>query len=84
MLSKLIARYLDGFILFSLLGFAIGIIFAVFHLLGRLPIFWHWLYMACTNLGNLLNILRKISVVIPSIPGAFFLLKRSIVCFISP
>ena len=83
MLSKFIGRYLDGSILFSLPGFAIGMIFDVFHLLGKLPLFRHWLYIDVTSLGNLLNVLRKISLVIPSIPGACFLLKLSIVCFIS-
>jgi hypothetical protein len=84
MLSRLIGRYLDGSILFSLPGFVIGIIFAVFHLLGKQPLFRHLLYIAVTSLGNLLNVHRKIALVMLSIPGAFLLLKLSIVCFISP
>jgi len=41
MFSRLIGRYLDGSILFPLPGFAIGMIFAVFHLLGKLPLIRH-------------------------------------------
>jgi hypothetical protein len=83
MLSRLIGRYLDGSVLFSLPGFVIGIIFAFFHLLGKHPLFRHWLYIVVASLGSLLNVRRKIPLVIPSIPGAFFPLKLSIVCFIS-
>ena len=83
-LSRLIGRYLDGSVLFSLPGFVSGIIFVVFHLLGKHPLYRHWLYIAVTSLRNLLNVRRKIPLVIPSIPGPFLPLKLSIVCFIYP
>jgi hypothetical protein len=51
MLSRLIGRYFDGSMLFSLPGFIIGMIFAVFHLLGKHPLFRHWLYIAVTSPG---------------------------------
>ena len=81
-LRKLIGRYLEGSILLSWPGFPIGI-FAIVHLHGKLLLFRHLLYKFVTCLGNLLNILRKISLVIPSIPVSFFQLKYSTICFIS-
>ena len=62
-------------ILFSLPAFVIGIFFSVFHLLGKHPLFRHWLYITVTSLENLLSVRRKIPLVIPSIPGAFLPLK---------
>jgi hypothetical protein len=58
MLIRLIGRYLDGSVLLSLPGFLIGMTFAVFHLPGKQPFFRHWLYIAVTSLGNLLNVKR--------------------------
>jgi ABC-type methionine transport system permease subunit len=77
MLRRLIGRYFDGALLFSLTGFVIGIIFAVFHLLGKQPLLRYWLHIAVTSLVNVLNVRRKIPFVIPSILGAFLPLTLS-------
>jgi len=81
---RLIGRYLDGSILFSLPGFVVGTIFALFHFFWEVSPFKTLVYIAVISLGNLLNVRGKILLVIPSIAGAFLPLKLSIICFISP
>jgi len=58
-------------LLFSFPGFIAGIIFAVFQLLGKHPLFKHWLYIAVITLWNIVNVRWYIRPVIPTIPGAF-------------
>jgi len=84
MLIRIIGRYLDGSVLFSLPGFVIGKSFAVFHGFEQRPLFRHWEYISVISPGNLLNAHRKVARVMPPIAGAFLPFKLSGVYFTSP
>ena len=70
MLIRLVERYLEMSSQVSFPALIIGII-AVFHLLGKQAILKHPLYKAVVNLGSKLKARRRMSLIMPSSPGAF-------------
>jgi hypothetical protein len=69
MLGKLIWRYLVTSWLFCVSGFVIGMIFAFFHISGKIPFLKQPLHTAVMLFGSGLTVCLNISAVIPSSPG---------------
>ena len=59
--------------LISFPGLTIYITFALFHILGKQAVLRHQLYKAVVDFGNKLKARWRMSLVIPSSPGALFL-----------
>ena len=58
MFRRLIGRYLEGSMHFSIPSFTIWIILAILQLFGNHSLFSHWLYIFVISVGNLLNVLK--------------------------
>jgi hypothetical protein len=72
-LIKLIGHYFEILSLGSFPGLTVGIIFSMFHVLGKQTVLRHPLYIAVVDLGNKLKTHWRMSLVTLSLPGALFL-----------